>query len=121
MPILRGGCPIQFSVEVRTEGKWSVLDVCGDVDLATAPTLGKRIDELVAETRIYIVLNLEGASFMDSSGIGVLVGSMKRVREMEGELVLASPNPQVLRILELSGLPKVLPIFETLDSAIAVT
>lgn len=110
---------MQFSVEVRAEGSWSVVDVHGEIDLSTAPKLRARIVELVAEGRNRIVANLEGVEFMDSTGLGVLMGALRRVREQDGELVLVCTNRPVLRILDLTSLDKVFHIYDSVDAAIA--
>jgi len=64
--------------------------------------------EIERQSVQHVILNLEGISFMDSSGIGVLLGRYKEITQMGGELVLCSIQEQVKRIFEMSGLFKII-------------
>jgi anti-sigma B factor antagonist len=92
-------------------GAWAVVVLSGEVDLALAPALREAVDALIAERRARIVLDLEQVSFMDSSGLGVLVYGMRRAGALGGMLRLAAPGEQVRRLLELTGLDTVVEIF----------
>lgn len=104
-------------VQSRAEGAWTVVDVEGEVDLSTASSLRDRIVELVEKGSRQIVINLQGVPFMDSTGLGVLVGSLKRVREREGTLALAGVRRPVHRVLSLTGMDKVFPIHASVAEA----
>ncbi|MFI7345958.1 STAS domain-containing protein [Streptomyces sp. NPDC049936] len=65
------------------------------------------VDELVSEGHVHLVWDLEGVSFMDSTGLGVLVYTMRSVEAREGSVRLAGPDGQVRRLLELTGLDAV--------------
>jgi anti-sigma B factor antagonist len=110
---------IQLAVQSRREGSWSIVDVDGEVDVFTAPRLRERIIELVDKGQYRIIVNLEAVSFMDSTGLGVLVGGLKRVREHDGVLALVCTRRPVLRVLALTGLNRVFPLYETVASATA--
>ena len=66
-----------------------------------------------------IVVNLEGVDFLDSTGLGVLVGALKRVRTHEGELALVCTKPRILKGFEITGLTRVFPMYETVDDAVS--
>ena len=66
-----------------------------------------------------IVADLERVEFMDSTGLGVLVGALRRLKERDGTLALACPQGPVLRVLDVTGLSKVFPVHETVDEATA--
>lgn len=104
-------------METRSEGAWTVLDVAGEIDLFSAPQLKEQIAELIGNRSDHLLVNLEKVSFMDSTGLGVLLGALKRVREHRGSLALVCPPGPVHRVLTLTGLHKVFPIHESLEDA----
>lgn len=108
---------MDFQMEARDDGDWSVLVVRGEVDVFTAPKLRERIIELIEKGRHDIVVDLAGVSFMDSTGLGILVGCLKRVKEREGSLALAGPQRPVMRVLTITGLSRVFPIHESVAQA----
>lgn len=95
------------------------MDITGEVDLHTAPKLRERIHELTEEGRDRIVLNLQPLSFMDSTGLGVLVAALKRIKGRDGELVLVAPQDPVRKVLQVTGLDKVFPIGGSVSEAVA--
>jgi anti-sigma B factor antagonist len=108
---------IQLDVTVRTEGSWTVLDVAGEVDLYTAPSLRERLVSVIDAGATRVLVNLAEVGFMDSSGLGVLVGGLKHAKERGGELALVCVDGPVLKVLMITGLDKVFPIFDTLEAA----
>ena len=108
---------IEISVETRSAGGWTIIDVVGEVDVFTAPTLRERIISLVGDGKNRIVVNLEKVAFMDSTGLGVLVGGLKRVKESDGTLALAGAGGTVQRVLSVTGLSSVFPMHPTVEAA----
>ena len=108
---------IDISVETRTAGTWTVLDVEGEVDVFTAPKLREKIIALLDEGKDHLVVNLEKVLFMDSTGLGVLVGGLKRVKERNGELALSGAQGTVQRVLSVTGLNAVFPMHDTVEKA----
>jgi anti-sigma B factor antagonist len=74
--------------------------------------------ELVEEGHIRIIVNLEEVGFLDSSGLGALVGGLKRVNERGGRLVLVCPEGSPLKVLTITGLDKVFAIHGSVDDAL---
>lgn len=93
------------------------MDVDGEVDVFTAPKLREKIIALLEEGSDHLVVNLEKVLFMDSTGLGVLVGALKRVKEKDGELALAGAQGTVLRVLSVTGLNAVFPMHDTVEQA----
>lgn len=110
--------PIDLSLGSRTEGGWTVVDVKGEVDLFTAPKLREHIVGLVEDDERSIIVNLADVEFMDSTGLGVLVGALKRLKEKDGHLALVCPQGSVLRVLTVTGLNKVFAIYNSVEEAI---
>ncbi|MDP9296255.1 MAG: STAS domain-containing protein [Actinomycetota bacterium] len=109
---------MELRLDSRQEGDWTVLDVKGEVDLYSSPTLRERIIELVDDGHTRLIVNLQEVGFMDSSGLGVLVGALKRLNERDGKLILVCPEGSPLKVLTITGLDKVFPIYASLDEAL---
>lgn len=107
-------------LDSRPEGGWTVIDVKGEVDVYTAPKLREKLVDLVSQGSHQIVVNLEGVEFLDSTGLGVLVGGLKRVKSHDGTLALVCTKAKILKVFSITGLSKVFPIYETVQEATSV-
>ena len=96
-----------------------VVDVEGEIDIYTAPRLRELLIDLVSQGSYQLIVNLDQVGFLDSNGLGVLVGGLKRVRAHDGSLDLVCTRERILEILRITGLTKVFGIHETVDQAIA--
>jgi anti-sigma B factor antagonist len=81
-----------------------VVEISGELDLAVAPSLGDQMDALFEEGAASIVVDLSGATFLDSTALGVLVGAVNRSKERGGRIHLVVTEPQILRVLSITGL-----------------
>ena len=92
----------------------------GDLDLGVADKLRKALDNQLVEKRIkYLILYLSRVTFIDSSGLGVLLGRYKRLLHSGGKVILVGAQPQVKRILELSGILQIMEEFQDENKALA--
>ena len=98
-----------------------VIDVAGTIDIYTAPRLRELLIDLVSTNNCQLIVNMDQVEFLDSTGLGVLVGGLKRVRAHDGSLDLACTRERILKIFRITGLAKVFGIHETVDQAIAAT
>ena len=98
-----------------------VIDVGGEIDIYTAPRLRELLIDLVSTNSYQLIVNLERVEFLDSTGLGVLVGGLKRVRAHGGSLDLVCTQERILKIFRITGLTKVFAIHETVGQAIAAT
>ena len=96
-----------------------IVDVEGEIDVYTAPRLRELLIELVNKKNYQQVVNREKVEFLDSTGLGVLVGGLKRVRAHDGSLDLVCTQERILKIFRITGLTKVFGIHESVDQAIA--
>ena len=96
----------------------TVVAVKGEVDVYTAPRLREKLVELVSQGHLKIVVNLEDVDFLDSTGLGVLVGALKRLRSHGGELSLVCTQQRILKVFEITGLTKVFAIYDSVDDAV---
>ena len=108
---------MELGIDVRRLDSFAVVDVKGEVDVYTAPKLREQLIELVSEGSYDIVVNLEGVDFLDSTGLGVLVGALKRVKAHEGGLALVCTQDKILKIFKITGLTKVFPIYNSVEEA----
>jgi anti-sigma B factor antagonist len=104
-------------VQTEERGDWSVLSVRGEVDLYTAPHLKDQLAALVGAGRNRLAVDLGQVEFMDSTGLGVLIGALKRCKENGGVLALVSPRESVAKVLAITGLDKVFSIHDSVDDA----
>src|SRR5690242_10358695 len=99
-------------------GDCAVLQVSGEVDAYTAPMLREQIRELAAKDVVHLVADLSAVDFLDSTGLGALVGGLKRLREAGGSLALVITAPRILRLFQITGLTKVLAIHPSVAEAL---
>jgi anti-sigma B factor antagonist len=102
----------------ETHPPLTVVAVAGEVDVATAPSLRARLVELIGEGKVNLAIDLEGVDFLDSTGLGVLVSTVKRVRNDGGDLTLVCTNPHILKVFEITGLTTVFAIHATIGAAL---
>ncbi len=96
-----------------------VIELEGEVDVYTAPRLKSRLIDLVDQGKYQIIVDLEAVDFMDSSGLGVLVGGLKRVRTHDGAVHIVCTKEKILKIFRITGLTKVFQIHDDQNAAVA--
>ena len=101
----------------QADGK-TIVSVGGEIDVYTAPKLRDKISELVATGSYDLVVDMQAVEFLDSTGLGVLVGGLKKVRAHDGSLRLVCNQDRLLKIFRITGLAKVFVIHETADDAL---
>ena len=104
-------------LETHQRGDLTVIAVKGEVDLYTAPSLKERIADLVSSGKASLAVDLAGVEFMDSTGLGVLIGGLKRSKEAGGSLSLIAPREPVVKVLSITGLDKVFSIHDDVEQA----
>jgi anti-sigma B factor antagonist len=110
---------MELGIDVRRVDSRAVVDVKGEIDVYTAPKLREKLIELVSEGSYDVVVNLEGVDFLDSTGLGVLVGALKRVKAHDGSFALVCTQDKILKIFKITGLTKVFPIHDSVEQATA--
>ena len=110
---------MELTLSTSEVGGLTVLTVAGEIDVYTAPRLRDRISELVGEGVYRIIVDLESVDFLDSTGLGVLVGGLKKVRSHGGSLALVCTQERLLKIFRITGLAKVFAIHGSVSDAVA--
>jgi anti-sigma B factor antagonist len=109
-----------MQISARYLDRTTILDVSGDIDLATSPELRKALLRELREMRIpRLVLNLKAVEYVDSSGVASLVEALKASRDTGSRLILFGLNSAVREVLQLSKLLKIFEIAETEEQAVA--
>ena len=110
---------MELGLAVRKVGSCSILDVKGEIDVYTAPKLREKLVELSSDGTYNIVINLEGVDFLDSTGLGVLVGALKRLRAVDGTFRLVCAKEPLLKIFRITALDQVFPLYPSVEAAMA--
>lgn len=98
---------LNFEFEVKQDVL--LIRLSGELDHHSAEQLRKEASAIIDEQKIrHIILNLEQLGFMDSSGLGVILGRYNQIRQRQGEMVVCAISPAVHRLFEMSGLFKII-------------
>jgi anti-sigma B factor antagonist len=111
---------MDLRLDVSERDGWSVLTVGGEIDVATAPRLREQLLRLVGDGNHRIVVDLGEVDFIDSTGLGVLIGALKRVRAHDGDLALVCTENRILKVFEITGLDRVFRLHPSVVAAVEV-
>jgi anti-sigma B factor antagonist len=103
--------------DYTTEDGLTVITVEGEIDVYTAPRLREKLIDLVNKGKFHLLVDMEKVEFLDSTGLGVLVGGLKRVRAHDGSLELVCTQERILKIFRITGLTKVFGIHDSIAEA----
>lgn len=106
-----------MDVHASVDGNVAVLRPSGRLNMAAAPTLKTLVDATVAAGQHRIVVDLSDTTFVDSSGLGALIGGLKVARSADGDLRIAAVPEQVRAVLRLTNLDRVLQAHPTVADA----
>ncbi len=116
--------PVEHLPEVRVDiraaqfGDVYVVTACGELDLYGAAPLKTELDRIEGCGGQQVIVDLLSAPFVDSTALGVLVGTAKRLRASGGRVVLVSDDPRTLRVFQVTGLDGIFGLERTLSAAI---
>jgi anti-sigma B factor antagonist len=96
---------------------WTVVAASGEIDVATAPELREQLVTLIADGSTQVIMDLENVDFIDSTGLGVLVGAVRRARAADGDVRLVCTNSRILKIFGVTGLDEVFTVAGSIDDA----
>lgn len=112
--------PPEFSLSQDTiDEERHVVAVTGEIDLFTAPELKAALGEAIEAGRRRIVVDLTSTTFLDSTALGVLIGTVKRLRAREGRLTLVNRDANIAKTFEITGLDQIFTICTKREDAIA--
>ena len=108
---------MELSLSTHETAGRLVVDVGGEIDVYTSPKLRERLVAVVADGADHLVIDLEDVEFIDSTGLGVLVGILKRTRARGGSMSLVCSQDGLLRVFRITGLERVFSIYGSVDAA----
>lgn len=109
---------LSLSTRVADAGH-SVVEVRGEVDVYTSAMLREQLGELIDGGARHVVVDLTRVDFLDSSGLGVLVGALKRLRTAGGDLSLVCASGNILKIFRITALDRVFTLHDSVEAATA--
>lgn len=113
---------MSLHIETAVSGDTLIVRLSGELDHHTAELVRERVEgELDRNSTPHLIMNFEGLGFMDSSGLGVILGRYKRVTAGGGRMALCSVNDQLLKLFEMSGMLKIIRIYSTESMALSET
>ena len=101
---------MELSVATRLVSAYAVVEVGGEVDVYTAPRLRDSLRRISTADAPHVILDLSAMTFIDSTGLGVIVGAVKRIREDGGTLSLRAPSRSTRKVLDITGLSEIIAI-----------
>ena len=105
-----------FSITIETVDDIAIARIHGEADSASASMLRQAMSTLAAYRKV--VLDFSGVPFIDSAGLGTVIGGTRRIRGAGGDIVLCSARRSIDRLLRTVGMDRILPIVDTLSEAL---
>lgn len=107
-------------VKFEKRKDYLIVSLIGELDHHSAEEVRVKIDDRIDKDNIkHVIMDFSGVTFMDSSGIGVVIGRYKKLQFKKGSLVITSLTKNVKRIFDLSGMFKIISTFNSLDEAVS--
>ncbi len=107
------GAGNELQITVKLQGRTATAVLAGEFDLTAATRVRQELDGLIDGGHRRLVVDLRKVSFIDSSGLGVLLGRYRRLSEQGGEMFLVGAQPAVRTVLQMSGVPQVVPVLRS--------
>lgn len=106
-----------LEVQTREIENIHVICVDGYLDAHTATTFESSIEAAVKEKKVKIIINLEKCEYISSAGLGVFMGFLEEIREMDGDIKISNASEKVFKVFDLLGFPNIFTIVETEEEA----
>jgi anti-sigma B factor antagonist len=110
---------MELSVASRLVSGYAVVEVGGEIDVYTAPRLRESLNEVTGSGQKHVVVDLGRVDFIDSTGLGVLVGVDRRLRGSDGSIKIVAPHEKLMKIFRIAGLEAVFDMYGSLADATA--
>ena len=108
---------MELTINTHEVDGFDVIEIGGEIDVYTAPRLRESIVAAVEAGHSRLIIDVQKVDFLDSTGLGVLVGALKRVRADGGSLDIVCTQERILKIFEITGLDKVFGLHASVDEA----
>ena len=107
-----------LDIQIHKVGSIPVVVLSGDIDAYTCSNLRETIVGLLSEDECSLVISMANVNYVDSCGLGTLVGGLRRVKERNGVLAICGANPQIERVFKITGLGKMFSLFDDEEQAV---
>ena len=107
----------KVEIDIQDRGDYKVLVPVGDLDVYTVGSLRDALGKMIEDDTPRVVVDLDGVPFMDSSGLGALMGGVRRLREAGGDLAIACTREQHLKLFTITGFGEGVSIAPTVEEA----
>jgi anti-sigma B factor antagonist len=107
-----------LKLRVHVIENMQVFELSGSLDIATSPTVRASLLEASARGDHRLIVDLTSVDFLDSTGLGALIGAQRRAKEFDGEVRLVVKEGQIVRLLRITGLLKIFGVYPTLNDAV---
>jgi len=107
-------------INIRHDSTVPIIDLSGEVDAYTSARFREAMVDLIDAGAASLIISMIKVEYIDSSGLGALVGGLKRSTENGGRIIIVCDNPQIRKVFEITGLEKVFPIYEAEADALRV-
>lgn len=109
-----------MDLKLLKKGTTLIIKIMEDMDHHSAQYIRQKIDnEIIKATVKNIIFDFSNVNFMDSSGIGVVIGRYKNIQKLNGRAAIVNANPKIMQIFEMSGVLKIIPAYSNLDKAVS--
>jgi stage II sporulation protein AA (anti-sigma F factor antagonist) len=110
----------KLQVKFSKRGSTIIVSIIGELDHHSAEYIKNKVDsETMKSTTKNVIFDFSKVSFMDSSGIGTIIGRYKNIQKLNGKTAIVNMNTQIKRIFVMSGLMKIIPEYESIDEALS--
>lgn len=109
---------MQLDLDLTELDGFTVVTATGEIDLATVPMLKQTLDDLVMESKVHLVVDLTPVTFLDSTGLGALIGARRKVYPFRGSLAIVCDNERILKLFTITGLDRVFALHRTVEDAV---
>ncbi len=110
---------LSIDVSSATDGASQLFALSGTLDIATSPSLRAALMEAAERDKHEIIVDLSQLEFLDSTGLGALIGAHKRAADHDGSVRLVAQEGQILRLLRITGLLDVFSVYPSVEAALA--
>ena len=110
---------MHLQIDTVQRAGYTILSPQGEIDFATGPQLKNALTELLVAGEVNLVVDLLGVDFIESTGLGALIGGRRRAHALKGSLVLVCTEDQMLKVFRITGLDKVFAIHDSIEAATA--
>lgn len=107
-----------MDIQDKRTGKVNIIALSGRLDAYAANDVERKLDSLIDAGRVWLVINLEKLDYISSSGLRVLLATLKKTRKQEGDIKLACLKPYIAEIFDISGFTQLFNMFDTEEAAV---